>query len=236
MKTHRLSRDGRSGRGSVTVAFLLVLIAGGLAGAPVSGTEAPSSTITVRVYDYARVSPATLHGAELVAAKILRKAGVETVWLDCPFEAGVAAPRACEQVPGPGGIVLRILPRFPTGRELHLHPGATLGSAFVPGGNEWGTYANIFFPLVETMAEGGVASPSQILGHATAHEIGHLLLRSNQHSTLGIMRARWNQEDLRSASRGSLLFTAEQSERIRAEVKARTAGTEVAQAVPGSEP
>jgi hypothetical protein len=102
----------------------------------------------------------------------------------------------------------------------------------MPPGKEWGTYASVFFDRVETLAEGGVASPSEILGHVTAHEIGHLLLGSGQHSTVGIMRGRWNQEDLRRASQGSLLFTAQQSKLIRAGVRARTAVAEVAQVVP----
>jgi hypothetical protein len=99
----------------------------------------------------------------------------------------------------------------------------------VPPGSESGTYASVFFDRVETLAEGGEASPPEILGHATAHEIGHLLLRSNRHSTVGIMRGQWNQEDLRRASQGGLLFTGAQSEFIRAEVRARTAVAEVAQ-------
>jgi len=221
MKNHGLgTRGGGSGRRSVSLGFLLILIAGGLAADPVSGSDGPRSAITVRVHDYARVSRATLQGAELNAAKILRKAGIETVWLDCPLEAaGAAAPLACRQAVGPAEIVLRILPRFAPGHGLHRE--VTLGFSLVPPGNEWGTYASVFFDRVETLAEGGVASPSEILGHATAHEIGHLLLRNNQHSTVGVMRGRWNQEDLRRASQGSLLFTAQQSELIRAEVSTR---------------
>jgi hypothetical protein len=90
----------------------------------------------------------------------------------------------------------------------------------VPPANEWGTYANVFFDRVEILAENRVASPSEILGNAIVHEIGHLLLRSNRHSTAGIMRAQWNDEDLRRASRGTLLFTAQQSDTL-AEIAAR---------------
>ena len=41
-----------------------------------------------------------------------------------------------------------------------------------------------------------------ILGHAVAHEIGHLLLRTMTHSTTGLMCALWDREDLKRA-RGS---------------------------------
>jgi hypothetical protein len=221
MKNHGSgSKVGGRGRRSLNSGFLLILIAAGLAADPVSGSDGPRSTITVRVYNYARVPRATLQGAELNAAKILRKAGVETVWLDCPLEApGADTPLACQQPVSPAEIVLRILPRFAS--QHGLHRDATLGFSLVPPANEWGTYANVFFDRVEILAENRVASPSEILGNAIVHEIGHLLLRSNRHSTAGIMRAQWNDEDLRRASRGTLLFTAQQAALIRAEVSTR---------------
>ncbi len=55
-----------------------------------------------------------------------------------------------------------------------------------------------------------------------AHEIGHLLLGPKRHSRSGIMRARWDQEDLRLAAEARLRFTSQQAELIRAEVRART--------------
>jgi hypothetical protein len=48
-----------------------------------------------------------------------------------------------------------------------------------------------------------------ILGHAMAHELGHLLLGTNSHSSDGLMRAQWNRGDLAEAARGNLLFSAQ---------------------------
>jgi hypothetical protein len=206
-----------------------------LAANPASGTDGSRLTITVRVLNYARVSQPILVSSEAQAAKVLRKAGIETVWLDCPCETPQTdVPLPCQQVVGPAEIVLRILPRFTPLKGLL--PDATLGLSAVPGAGEHGTYASLFFDQAEELAKGRVASISVILGHATAHEIGHLLLRSSQHSTVGIMRARWNQEDLRRASQGDLLFTGQQSKFIRTEVRTRSAAAGVAQAVLGSEP
>jgi hypothetical protein len=206
-----------------------------LAANPASGSDGSRLTITVRVLNYARVSQPTLVSAEAQAAKVLRKAGIETVWLGCPFETPQTdVPLPCQQVVGPAEIVLRILPRFTSLKGLR--PNSTLGFSIVPGAGEHGIYASVFFDQAEQLAEGGVASISVILGHATAHEIGHLLLRSSQHSTVGIMRPRWNQEDLRRASQGDLLFTGQQSKFIRAEVRTRSAAAGVAQALLGSEP
>lgn len=48
-----------------------------------------------------------------------------------------------------------------------------------------------------------------------AHEIGHLL-RPYGHSAAGLMRAEWDEKDLRLAVHAQLNFTAEQAALIRA--------------------
>ena len=57
-------------------------------------------------------------------------------------------------------------------------------------------------------------SLADTLGHVMAHELGHLLLGSNSHSGMGIMRAHWQSEELRRLSRGGLWFTNEQADRM----------------------
>jgi len=58
----------------------------------------------------------------------------------------------------------------------------------------------------------GVAN---ILGNVMAHELGHLLLGSNSHALSGIMKARWENEELERIAKGGLFFTIEQAELIR---------------------
>jgi hypothetical protein len=176
-------------------------------------------TMTVRVYDYAAVPPGTLRGAEEEASRILRAAGVELAWLDCPESGGVAKNPACEPPLGATGIDLRILDpamaaRIKPGREQlgFALPSARLGSA----SDAW-----VFYHRVEQLAESKVADRAQILGHAIAHEVGHLLLGPDRHSSRGIMRANWDRGYLQDAARGQLLFTREQAEFIRAEVGGR---------------
>jgi hypothetical protein len=45
-----------------------------------------------------------------------------------------------------------------------------------------------------------------LLGHAAAHELGHLLLRSDAHSPAGIMRASWEVKDLWRLPHAGLIF------------------------------
>ena len=54
----------------------------------------------------------------------------------------------------------------------------------------------------------------QVLGHAIAHEIGHILLGSNSHGPRGLMKAKWGSEDIKRAGKGDLLFTPEQAQVI----------------------
>jgi hypothetical protein len=53
-----------------------------------------------------------------------------------------------------------------------------------------------------------------VLGHAMAHEIGHVLLGSSEHASSGLMQARWTPATLRLASAGLLAFRREEAERI----------------------
>jgi hypothetical protein len=85
--------------------------------------------------------------------------------------------------------------------------------------------ASVFHDRVKQLAEGGMVSHCQALGHAMAHEIGHLLLGTAEHTSRGIMRARWEREDLRDAARRCLVFDAQQAQRLRAEVRRRVAVT-----------
>jgi len=77
-----------------------------------------------------------------------------------------------------------------------------------------GCYADLFYEPIQQLQGETHASPSVILGHAMAHELGHLLLGTNSHSPSGLMRAHWTREDLTNASKGNLRFSREQSLRI----------------------
>ena len=164
-----------------------------------AGPPQTSADITVRVYNWAHVELGTLTAAEKEASRIFRGAGVGIAWLNCSRStAEIDQSPMCSQPSPPGQFVLRIVSDVPPGFE-----NAWLGVAF----NETGIYASIFYKRVEEVAKEGIADHSQILGHGMAHELGHLLLDLRGHSNFGIMRGRWDAQDLRSAAMGALLFT-----------------------------
>ena len=53
------------------------------------------------------------------------------------------------------------------------------------------------------------------LGHALAHELGHVLMRSDEHAPAGIMRATWRQADWRRVATSGLTFDARQAAGLR---------------------
>jgi len=83
-----------------------------------------------------------------------------------------------------------------------------------------GCYADLFYEPMERLQKSAGTDMAGLLGHVAAHEIGHLLLGNNSHSAAGIMHARWTPDELASAKAGALVFSEQESLRM----KARLAG------------
>ncbi len=208
----------RNFRKWLALSFLLTASMPALAETASTGEANPSLKITVRVYDYAQVRPRTLAGAKREAGKILRKAGVEVVWLDC-YGATVKENPACRQSLGPSDLVLRIVRPNRAARAALRHN--TCGLTVLPKNGGGGTYAAIFYDGLEEVAKALRLPRKLILGHTAAHEIGHLLLASTGHSPSGLTRAVFRPKDWDRAGRGDLLFTPGQGQRVRAGVMER---------------
>ena len=70
-------------------------------------------------------------------------------------------------------------------------------------------------------AKSGNLSVPVTLGHAMAHEPGHLLMPSAGHTSSGLMRGKWSPSDFLLAAQGKLHFTSQQAEIFPAEVSTR---------------
>ena len=213
----------------LTLGLVLSFCLPSLAESPSNNESAVGLRVTVRVYNFAQISPKVLVEAEREATRIFRKVGVETLWLDCPLTlADCQTYPACRQASGPNDFVLRILPKAMA--ERLSFRGTTFGFALPCPPDESGCIANLFYHCVEQLTQVGNTPRELTLGHAAAHELGHLLLGTNSHSSTGLMQAHWSRKDLRSACLGHLLFTSEQAEVIRAEVLRRIKQQEALQA------
>ena len=184
-----------------------------------AGGEKPALSISVRLYNYARVPSGALAQAKAEARRILATADVDSLWLDCSLVPTQFQPAASQDCAGPFGartLVVRLL------------PGSTPAKAAfrdtVFGFAEGGSVASVFYKRITDLAQGVDKEDWEIpliLGAAIAHELGHLLLGSNSHSPTGIMSGQWDPTYLRLALIGRQLFTAQQAEVIRAEVGRR---------------
>ena len=174
---------------------------------PVSSAGGQSDLVQLRVsvFNSSPLLPSTIEGAEREASRVLRYTGVEVLWLNCPQDAQHEASLGlCSEASFPTHLHLRILP---ASRGLKA---TTLGISFLAEGGK-GCYADLFHEPMQKLQEETHVSAATILGHAMAHELGHLLLGTNSHSPIGLMRAHWDPEDLTRASRGALRFSHEQS-------------------------
>lgn len=217
-------REGIGSRGLQAVIGLGFLMMGpGVFGRDTLAARAEADSnpaITVLLYDYAHTSAGTLTRAEREASRILREAGVETIWLDCPTGHSAAGPPGpCQRPLEPAEVVLRILP---SARKNGFRD-TVFGYANLPA------YASVYYDRAVLLArsENVEFELPIILGFAMAHELGHLLLGSNSHSDTGIMRAQWDRKAVQSALMGRKLFTLEQAGAMRENLRARRAAAAI---------
>lgn len=188
--------------------------------APAGGERPGHARITVRVFCYVPLGRKEYENSKFVAAVILKRAGVEIAWLDCRLEGSdQPKPARCGTRFRPDEIGLRILsiPRNAPRGMRH-----TMGVSELEEEGGRGSLSSVYYDRVAKLAHSGSAPRSVVLGHAMAHELGHLLLRTGVHTATGIMRAVWQPQEVREAARSSLNFSGHQAKQMRAEALART--------------
>jgi hypothetical protein len=145
-------------------------------------------SLMIRVYDTAGVLAGDRARAMRVAADALASARIYIEWRDCtPAPAG-APPVECQAVPRSGDLLVRIgdaPARISHGMAL------SLGYSLIDTQSGRGTLATIYRDRVNWLAAQAHAPATRLLGRAIAHELGHLVLGSNEHSENGLMRAVW---------------------------------------------
>ena len=207
----------RAGR-HVRVAGLLSGLGWFAAGAA-AGDRSQTPEVRVWVVNNARVDENTLSIALDRTGEIFRGAGLRLTFLRCDRRAGAPACRFDET----GLLIVRIASRAPA-RFGDLK---ALGFAIVTKENS--TYATIFWDRVLAVTARRDSCPDAVLlGHAVAHELGHLLLGDPAHAPYGLMSGHWRGVDLDRASAGILGFSTPEAARIRAEAIRRLGSADLA--------
>jgi hypothetical protein len=148
--------------------------------------------LIVRTYNVRGLSGERLEAAWRTAEGILRTAGIGLTWRDCRTVRGPSATSLdrCEDLLQDLELVLRIVDA-PADVASLRRSAQPLGFSYVDVGSRAGTLATVFADRIEAFAIRSRTEGSLVLGRAIAHEIGHLLLGTIEHSTWGLMRSEW---------------------------------------------
>jgi len=189
-----------------------------------SSGAVPAEGLYVRLYNLAGVSARTLKLATRNATEVLAIA--DNVRWDVQDDAPEAhivdlSVRSSRHRSGRGYSDRNLVVIIERGFPDSYHPdelGYALPDATI------GVNASVFYDRIERLHKSAEIDLPILLGHALAHEIGHVLLGTKDHSATGIMKPRWSKADFEVGGLTRLCFTPEQSQRMRDEVLRRSAG------------
>jgi hypothetical protein len=117
-------------------------------------------------------------------------AGIEARWKNCRVAGSRAAVSAdaCADPIVPNEVIVRIV-AAPT--AVRKDSTITLGDAFVDPMSRSGSLATIYADRIVLLSRMLRTEPGPTVGRTVAHEVAHMLLGTDEHTTLGLMRATW---------------------------------------------
>jgi hypothetical protein len=172
---------------------------------PISRVKVP---LTVCLTNEAEVAPKTVLEVESRVTAMFKESAIELRWINfSSLSARSTEPVTCGRLSYPGRLMVHWIPKAKTA------PPAVLGEAFLDE-QDAGVIADLFLDHVQAVeSEIKVGLPT-LLAYATAHEVGHLLLGANSHSTRGIMLGHFHGQNLPAIRNGSLTFERDEEERM----------------------
>lgn len=165
-----------------------------------SSVSSAAERLTVRTYNNVGVTAAQMSNARDAAGIILQGAGLQAVWRDCTAD--------CADALGPRELIVRIV-AAPQGIVAE-----SLGCALIDLQHRAGTLATVYQDRINAVAFRTGVDAGTLLGRAVAHEIGHLLLGTTQHSAAGLMRALWSDQELQRGVMADWTFAPDDVARI----------------------
>ena len=169
-----------------------------------------AAEITVQVRNEAGLPEHKVALALAEAGWIMGLAGVGVHWTRCTIAGD------CLESPDPRLLVISINEDAPSNLRK-----SALGFAlpFTARGNHAAAFAGKVASFTQNHLLGAAEDPS-VLGAVIAHELGHLLLRSDEHGD-GIMRADWQSDAARAIVQRRLVFTPVQARAMRQSLQRR---------------
>jgi hypothetical protein len=173
--------------------------------------------LVVRVYDSAGVPPADVERARASVGAILASVGIDPIWRPCHAST-------CTGPVKPHEVVLRLV------RSTRGSARESLGSSLIDVSQHAGSLGTIYADRVRALAAQAGVDEGELLGRAIAHEIGHMLIGTSEHSRVGLMRAVWVTNELRRGQPSDWVFSGREGAELRQRLEARTPPTLMARA------
>ena len=168
--------------------------------------------LRVFVVDRAQTPPLVLDAAMRLASRLLANAGVKSSWKLCPASSILPGSRPCAKI-GTLAFTLRVLPAKEAGAWPLGHN--SCGMALAGATGEPGSMAIIDAGCIAHRTAGRLpGAQAALLANVFAHELGHLLLGRDSHST-GLMSAAWTTAEQARLMRGELVFSDRDAARLR---------------------
>lgn len=175
-------------------------------------TLAATLSIVVRLHGLTAPDRDVLDRAQKRVTVILSHSGIEIRWRSCGD--GSPADATCNATPGANEAVIRFL----AGPSTEAPD--SCGMALVPREGH-GHFISLFVDCVHVAADRLSVAENVVLGGVLAHEIGHLLLGTNSHGSIGLMQAQPRPIDWQRAAHDALGFTKDEARRLRESVRRR---------------
>lgn len=153
--------------------------------------------LTIRVYGFPGLPASVLREGYAEAARVLRPSRIQLKWIDCMSQV---ASSACRSPQLPTDLTVRVIAR--------ALPEASSGALGMAAWSDDEAGAFIFYDRVLALRT-HTRLLSSILGCVIAHEVTHILLPDEGHSSYGLMRGRWAPDDLQFASSPVLRLSAQ---------------------------
>ena len=185
---------------------------------------AVTAQLRVTVYNKSHVSAEVRRDAFADLRDLFRAAGIAVELVPGDLAAAEASFINLPQPPRKGqeheaacrarrDIALELVPAAPRGLKATI-----LGQAEPLARS--GLNARVYMDRVMDAAELHSRSQADVLAHVIAHEIGHVLLRSNQHTPRGLMSAVWTDQEYDWIARRLMVFTKANARIMRATLDA----------------
>lgn len=181
-----------------SILFVLLALAGSA-----STNSAEAAALQVQIYDYAGLEPHAVRQFLSWTERILVSTGMSVQLSLCRGSIAVS----CENQTGIDRLVVRIVAGNAKATKNVNRP--ALGQSFA--GQNGGTHATVFVRPAQDQAAAANVPWVMVLAHAAAHEVGHLLLGAQAHTSLGLMNANWDRSDYMAMSQNQCHFTPEQA-------------------------